>query len=171
VKVEPLVVTVRGPLDVVAAMTSVPTAPIALAGRRTDLITSVDLVTPSDVEVVDAGQVRVTIVIAADRGSRSFGVGLRPTGVVAGRSYTLSVPDVLVTLGGTSAALDAIDPAELSATVPVGDLEPGSHPVRVVFEAPDGTSLVAISPATVTVVVTSAGGATPTASPTAAPTP
>jgi YbbR domain-containing protein len=169
VTVEPPVVTVRGPLDTVAAMTSVPTDSIPLAGRRADLITNVGLVTPSDVEVVDADQVRVTITIAADRGSRSFGVGLRPTGVVAGRSYALSVPDVLVTLGGTSAALDAIDPAELSATVPVGTLEPGSHPVKVAFKAPTGTSLVAISPATVTVVVTSAAGATPT--PTPAPTP
>jgi hypothetical protein len=73
VTVEPIVVTVRGPLDAVAAMTSIQTAPIALAGRRADLTTTVDLVAPQGVEVVDGGQVRVTVVISADRGSRSFG--------------------------------------------------------------------------------------------------
>lgn len=169
VTVEPIVVTVRGPLDAVAAMTSIPTAPIALGGRKADLTTTVDLVAPQGVEVVDGGQVRVTVVISADRGSRSFGIGLRPTGAVVGRSYALSVPDVLVTLGGTSAALDAVDPTELSATVPVGDLEPGSHVVEVAFTAPDGTSLVAISPRTVTVVVTAPASPTPTSSPTATP--
>jgi YbbR domain-containing protein len=169
VTVEPIVVTVSGPLDAVAAMTSIPTAPIALAGRRADLTTTVDLVAPQGVEVVDGGQVRVTVVISADRGSRSFGVGLRPTGAVVGRSYVLSVPDVLITLGGTSAALDAVDPTELSATVPVGDLEPGSHVVEVAFTAPDGTSLVAISPRTVTVVVSAPASPTPTPTPAAAP--
>jgi len=171
VTVEPPVVTVRGPLDAVAAMPSIATEPISLAGRRADLTTTVDLVTPAGIEVVDSGTVRVTVVIAADRGSRSFGVGLRPTGAVEGRSYALSVPDVLVTLGGTSAALDAVDPAQLSATVPVGALEAGSHAVKVTFKAPDGTSLVAISPDTVTVVVTATIGPTPTPSPTATPAP
>jgi hypothetical protein len=94
---------------------------------------------------------------------------LRPTGATAGRTYELSVPDVLVTLGGTSAALDAVDPTELSATVPVGSLEPGSHVVEVAFRAPEGTNLVAISPRSVTVVVTVTSGPTPSPTPTAAP--
>ena len=169
VTVDPVVVTVRGPLDAVAAMTSISTAPIPIAGRKADLTTTVDLVPPEGVEVVDGGRVRVTVVISADRGSRSFGVGLRPTGAVAGRSYALSVPDVLVTLGGTSAALDAVDPTALSATVPVAGLEPGSHVVEVAFRAPDGTSLVAVSPKTVTVVVTDNSGPAPTPTPTASP--
>jgi YbbR domain-containing protein len=169
VTVEPVAVTVRGPLDAVATMTSIATEPIALAGRSADLTTTVDLVTPAGVEVVDGGQVRVVIDIAADRGSRSFGVGLRPTGAVEGRSYAFSVPDVLVTLGGTSAALDVVDPATLSATVPVAALEPGSHTVKVVFKAPSGTSLVAISPASVTVVVTAGSSQTPIPSPTPGP--
>ncbi len=166
VTVVPAVVTVRGPLDAVAAMTSIATRPIDLDGRTADLTTTVDLVTPADVEVVGAAQVRVTVIIAADRGSRSFGVGLRPTGALPDRSYGFSVPDVLVTLGGTSAALDQVDAAALSATVPVGGLEPGSHVVKVVFVAPDGTNLVAVSPTEVTVLVTAAGGATPSPTPT-----
>ena len=165
VSVKPLVVTIRGPLDAVTAMTSIPTEPIPLAGRTSDLTTTVGLVTPSGIEVVDGGPVRVVVRIAADRGSRSFGVGLLPTGSTAGFSYALSVPDVLVTLGGTSAALDAIDPAKLSATVPVGGLAPGTHTVDVVFKPPDGTTLVAISPASVTVTVA------PIAAPSATPTP
>jgi YbbR domain-containing protein len=169
VTVEPTVVTVRGPLDTVAAMTSIPTAAIPLAGRKADLTTTVDLVVPAGVEVIDGAQVRVTVAIAADRGSRSFGVGLRPTGAVQGLTYALSVPDVLVTLGGTSAALDAVDAAALSATVPVGDLAPGSHDVKVGFKAPAGTSLVAISPPTVTVVVSGPSAATPTPPGTPAP--
>ena len=165
VSVDPLVVTIRGPLDAVTAMTSIKTEPIPLAGRTSDLTTTVGLVTPPGIDVVDGGPVRVVVRIAADRGSRSFGVGLLPTGSVAGFSYALSVPDVLVTLGGTSAALDAIDPAKLSATVPVGGLAPGAHTVEVVFKAPDGTNLVAISPASVTVTVAPIAAPSPTPTP------
>ena len=167
VTAQPVVVTVRGPIDAIAAMTAVPTEPIAIGGRRADLTTTVGLVPPSGVEVVDTDRVRVSVAITADRGSRSYGVGLRPTGTVAGRTYALSVPDVLVTLGGTSAALDAVDPTGLSATVPVGDLQPGSHTVEVAFKAPAGTNLVSISPARVTVIVAEASLPTPTPSPAA----
>ncbi|MFI5292163.1 MAG: YbbR-like domain-containing protein, partial [Candidatus Limnocylindrales bacterium] len=97
VSVEPLVVTIRGPLDAVTSMTSIATEPIPLAGRTSDLTTTVGLLTPDGIEVVDGGPVRVVVRIVADRGSRSFGVGLLPTGSTAGFSYALSVPDVLVT--------------------------------------------------------------------------
>jgi YbbR domain-containing protein len=168
VTVEPVVVTVRGPLEAVAELTSIATEPIDIDGRREDLTTTVGLVPPTGVEVVDVQRATVTIDVAADRGSRSFGVGLRPTGGLSGRTYSLSVPDVLVTLGGTSAALSAVNPAELSATVPVGDLDPGSHLVDVTFDAPSGTSLVALTPEAVTVTVTTTS---PTPSPAPPPTP
>jgi YbbR domain-containing protein len=169
VTVDPVVVTVRGALDAIAAMDSVATARIPLDGRTTDLTTTVDLVAPAGVEIVDAGQANVTVEIAADRGSRSFGVGLRPTGGLDGRTYSLSVPDVLVTLGGTSAALAAVDPAALSASVPVGDLAPGTHTVEVVFREPSGTNLVALTPGSVTVVVST--GPAPSPGPSISPTP
>ncbi|MFI5291851.1 MAG: CdaR family protein, partial [Candidatus Limnocylindrales bacterium] len=169
VTVDPVVVTVRGALDAIAAMDSVATARIPLDGRTTDLTTTVDLVAPAGVEIVDAGQANVTVEIAADRGSRSFGVGLRPTGGLDGRTYSLSVPDVLVTLGGTSAALAAVDPAALSASVPVGDLAPGTHTVEVVFREPSGTNRVALTPGSVTVVVST--GPAPSPGPSISPTP
>ena len=163
----PVAVTARGPLDAMTDLEAVATEAIVLDGRTATFEQTVSLVPPSGVEVVDAPRVKVTVEIVAERGSRAFGVGLALDGARDDRTYRLSVPDVLVTLGGTRAALDAVDAATLRATLDVSGLVIGDTSVAVAVVAPPGTTLVAISPARVTVTV----GAGPTSPPGPTPTP
>jgi YbbR domain-containing protein len=163
----PVAVTARGPLDAMTDLEAVATEAIVLDGRTATFEQTVSLVPPSGVEVVDTPRVKVTVEIVAERGSRAFGVGLALNGARDDRTYRLSVPDVLVTIGGTRAALDAVDAATLRATLDVSGLVIGDTSVAVAVVAPPGTTLVAISPARVTVTV----GAGPTSPPGPTPTP
>ncbi|MGH2467211.1 MAG: CdaR family protein [Candidatus Limnocylindrales bacterium] len=165
--VQPAVVTVSGDAQAIGALQSIATAPLSVSGRTSDLNASIALAPPAGVAVMGPSTVRVSIDIAVQSGSQDFQVGLVLSGTAPERTYSLASPSVTVTLGGSVPALQAIDAASLTATLDVSGLGPGSHLVTVVFRVPGGTSLTAIDPARVTVVV--ASGPTPTA--TAAPSP
>jgi YbbR domain-containing protein len=153
VTVTPATVTVSGSGTTIGSLTSVPTTNIDLTGRTTDLLTSVAVQPPAGVTILGSSKVQVRVRFQAATGSRSFGAGVTLTGARADRSYTLSVPDVLVTLGGSEAALDAVDPSSLAASVDVSRLDVGTFSLTVTFAPPSGTTLVAVSPATVTITV------------------
>jgi YbbR domain-containing protein len=161
----PVVVTVSGPSETVGGLATVPTATIDLAGRTTSLVTPAELAPPEGVAIVGATSVEVRIEIAADEGSRTYPVGLTLQDARADRTYTLSTNQVNVTLGGSVADLAALDAGGLSATVNVGDLEPGERAVDVAFSAPSGLGLVSIEPTQIEVVV----GVPPSPSPTPPP--
>ena len=165
VTVTPVTATVSGSGTSIAALTSISTAPVSVAGRSTDLTTTVALQPPKGVTVLGQARVQVRIRVMVETGSRSFGAGVVLTGARPDRTYTLSVPDVLVTLGGSSAALDAVDPARLYASASVAGLDTGTFTIPVHFAAaPAGTSVVAVSPGSVQVTISAP---TPSPSPTA----
>jgi YbbR domain-containing protein len=168
VTVTPLTATLSGSGSAMEALTSVPTAPISVDGRTTDLTTMVALQPPKGITVLGSTRVQVRIQVMVETGSRSFGAGVLLTGARSDRTYSLSVPDVLVTLGGSSSALDDADPAGLYVTASVAGLDAGTFTVPVRFTPPPGTSLLAISPSSVQVTVTAP---TPSPSPTATSTP
>ncbi len=168
VTVTPLTTTVSGSGSGIAALTGVPTAPIDVAGRSTDLTTTVSLQPPKGITVVGPAKVQVRVRVTVETGSRSFGAGVTLSGARSDRVYHLSVPDVLVTLGGSSAALDAVDPATLAASVDVSGLSDGTFTLPARILTPAGTTLVAISPSSVQVTVTSPA---PSPSPTPSPSP
>jgi len=165
VTVTPVTATVSGSGTSIAALTSISTAPVSVAGRTTDLTTMVALQPPKGVTVLGQSKVQVRVRVMVETGSRSFGAGVVLTGARPDRTYTLSVPDVLVTLGGSSAALSAVDPAALYVSASVAGLDTGTFTVPVRLAVPAGTSLVAISPSSVQVTV-----AAPPASPSPTPT-
>ena len=60
---------------------------------------------------------------------------------------------VLVTIGGSTADLDRLSGSALVLDLEVAGLRPGQHEVAVTASLPTGTTLVAVSPAKVTVSV------------------
>ena len=154
VTVTPLTATVSGSGSSIAALSGIQTVPISVAGRSTDLTTSVALQPPHGVTVVGPTKVQVRVRVTLETGSRSFGAGVTLSGARADRVYHLSIPDVLVTLGGSSAALDAVNPATLSASIDVSGLSDGTFTLPARVLTPAGTTLVAISPSSVQVTVT-----------------
>ncbi|MBA2556129.1 MAG: hypothetical protein H0V12_02090 [Chloroflexi bacterium] len=171
IEVDPLAVTVSGEQSVIDEMTSVRTEPIDVAGRTTDLETDVLLAVPAGVEILGDPTASISIGIDAETGSRSFQAGLTLVGARPDRLYTLSVPEVVVTLSGPLSVLGSLDPRTLVTTVDVTDLDAGRHEVPVQLEAPEGTSAGPISPALVGVSISAPPTATPSPSPSVSPTP
>ena len=169
--VTPTAATVSGEASVIGSMSSVLTAPVDVSGATEDLKSEVALAPPRGVTVLGGAKALVRIRIEAETGSRSFGTGLRLVNARPDREYRLSVPDVLVTLGGTKAALDAVNPSALAATVDVAGLSAGSASLPARFAAPSGTDLISISPNRVTVTVIVPPTPVPTPVPTPEPTP
>jgi YbbR domain-containing protein len=69
VRVDPIVVAVKGPRSTIEARDSIRTTPVDVAGRRSGVSESVGLAFPDSVSAVDAGRVQVRVDIQAERGT------------------------------------------------------------------------------------------------------
>jgi YbbR domain-containing protein len=163
VTVTPPVVNVAGGAALLGQLDSVPTQPISLAGRTTDLLVNVGLALPQNAIAVDASRVRVSVDVVPRRGSRSFTTGLTLAGARPDRAYRVAAPSVLVTLAGTLSVLERLDPASLRASLDVSRLALGTRELPVVVTPPRGTAVVSVSPPRVRVT---AQRGTPTSPPT-----
>lgn len=165
----PSVVTVGGEASRLDALVKVDTALVSISGASDSVVAEVALQLPDGIEAVDVDQVRVRVEIAQLSGSRSFEVGVSLTGADPRLRYALGADRVVVVAGGTLAALDALDPKRLVATVDVGGVAPGTLPLAVTVRLPEGIRLVTVTPAEVEVTVVAPP--TPTPEPTPTPTP
>lgn len=168
---DPALVTVQGEAVTLADLTTISTRPVSVSGAKDDVVKTVALDLPAGVSVGGATKATVTVQVRERKGTRSLSAGIEIVGARDDRAYELSVDRVAVTLGGSLAALDAVDAATFTVSVDVSDLGEGSHVVRVVVSLPRGVSLVATNPALVGVTVTvHAPPASPTPTPTPSPT-
>jgi YbbR domain-containing protein len=166
VAVQPLVLSVEGDADQLAGLTSIDTAPISVSGATGNVSTTVGLALPTGVLSLGGDTVRVTIGIRQVTSSRTFSAGIVLTGARSDRVYSLSTDQVLVTLGGSTAALDGLEGRAFSVQAAVAGLEPGRHEVGLVANLPAGLTLLSASPPSVVVTVALPP---PSAAPSAAP--
>lgn len=174
IDVTPSVVAVEGQADALALLKGMAnTKPISIAGATGDVSTTVDLDLPAGVTAVAGTKIQVVIHLKSPDSTRTVTAGIVPNGVRSDLIYTLSTPNVIVTIGGANAALNAFDTSTLTGSVSVGDLGPGTYLVNVTVSLPAGIKLVpgGINPAQITVTVTSPATPTPAATPTPTPTP
>jgi YbbR domain-containing protein len=162
ITVEPLTVTVSGEASTVGRLDSAPTLPINVDGRTTDLEASIGLALPQGVSVSGSDQIRVTLTIERDTGTRTVLLAVVADGTSADRTYVLSATQAQVVLAGPIDVLAAIDPATLVAVTDVSSITSGTQTVSLAVTPPAGIDVVAILPAQVTVTVTTAS---PSASP------
>ena len=141
----------------------------AVSGATADVEATVGLDLPEGVAALGVDQVRVTITIRPRTGTRTFEAGVQVMNGGPDLAYRPAIDRVLLTVGGTLEALDAVDPARIAALVDVAGLGPGTTAVPVTALLPAGVSLVAASPPEVTVTVTPVATPAPTASPAAFP--
>ncbi len=165
--VDPLVVTIEGDADELAAVTTAPTAPISIEGATETIERDVELALPVGVLTVGDGMVGVRITLRAVAGTRTFSAGVALEGALADRTYTLSTNRVLVTLGGSVADLDRLESREFNVEAAVGGLGPGQHEVPITADLPAGLTLDTASPPSVIVTV----GQPPSPSPAPAASP
>jgi len=163
---DPPVVTVEGDADELVALGHADTLPVSLAGASSNVSVVVSLDLPTGVVVLGSDAIRVTVNIRPITATRSFDAGLRLIGPQAGVTYDLSVDQVLLTIGGSTADLDRLTGATIVADLDVTGLPAGSStevPVTVVL--PAGLTLVTSSPPTVTVTVVASAFIGPTPAP------
>lgn len=158
------VVSLEGDAADLANIATARTLPISIEGRTTDLDTTVAFDLPAGVAAVNPLQVSVHVFVRAVTESRTFNAGIVVTGAQADRTYTLSLPSALLTIGGSPADLDRLSGAALVVSANVAGLDVGSHQVQLSISLQAGLSVVAISPAVVTVTVSPAATPSPSAS-------
>jgi len=156
VSVVPATVTVSGESSDIRQLDSLTTEPVDISGQSVELVTDAPLVLPDGITTNGQPSVSVIVTFTDAVGSRRYEVGTSLTGAQPGYSYRLGVPSVDVILSGSVRQLDELTPDQLEADIPVADLQVGDNEVMPVFEAPRGTSLVSITPESVTVTVAAA---------------
>ncbi len=154
VTVEPTVVTVKGDADRLAALESVDTAPISVAGASKTVTSTVALDPPDDVSPLDGTEVTVVVTFRPVTSTRAFETGYRLVGADTALRYTVSVDRVLITIGGSVADLDRLTGATLVVDLDVRGLKPGTTDVPVTIVLPPGLTLVSASPPNIPVTVT-----------------
>jgi YbbR domain-containing protein len=153
VAADPLVVSVEGDADQLAALVSADTAPMSVSGATSDVSTEVPLALPSGVVAIDTDSVRVSVHIEALTETRTYSAGIRLDGREPGLDYELSETQALLTLFGPVADLDRLGSAPIVVGVNVAGLAPGAHDLPVVPSLPSTLTLVEVSPETVTVTI------------------
>jgi YbbR domain-containing protein len=167
IAVDPPVISVEGDADALAILLKVDTGPISITGASTDLVRTVPLDLLAGVTSISGDSATVTIVLRPVAATRTYSVGIVLSGARDDRTYTLSSASVLITVGGTVAALDSLDPRTLAVVADVNGLAPGSHKIKLRISLPADVQLVATSPPEVTVTITT--NPAPTATPSPAP--
>jgi YbbR domain-containing protein len=167
IDVDPLAVTVSGSLEALTQLDSVQTAAIDLTGRRSDVDVEAALELPEGITAVDTSVARVALTIEPLGSSRLYVVGLALDGARGDLQYRLSVADVLVTVGGLTTDLEALEPTALLGRLDVSDLGLGTHSVAVRVRPPTGLRVLEINPPNVAVTISAPppGGVPPTGSP------
>ncbi len=173
VEVQPALVTVEGETDALAGLVSIGTRPVTISGATSDVATEVGLVVPAGIAVLGVQRVTVAITLRPREGTRTLEAGVEILNPNPDLAYQTAVDRVLLTVGGTLEALDAIDPTGVTARLDVSGLAPGTTAVTVDVRLPPGVTLVAASPVRVNVTASPVATATPTPSPSPAvlPTP
>jgi YbbR domain-containing protein len=157
------VVSLEGDAGDLADVSTARTAPISIEGRTSDLDTTVAYDLPPGVEALTPVNVQVHVFVRAVTESRTFNAGIVATGARADRTYSLSVEQALLTIGGSPADLDRLSGSTLTLSANVADLEIGTHQVALTIALQAGMTVAAISPQTITVTVGPGASAAPSA--------
>ena len=156
VTTDPLVVTVGGDRDAIAALDRVDTGAIDVSGINSGRTVTVPLVVPQGVRVIGEAQATVTITVVALAGTRPFPlVAVQPVGLGTGLAATVSPATIDVTLAGTVPLLSILGADAVSASVDLSGRGPGTYTLDVVVRVPNGTAIQSVQPLRVAVTIRS----------------
>jgi YbbR domain-containing protein len=154
--VEPSTVTLRGLPDVLSEISEVLTEPLSIDDVSSDQAFEAELVLPEGTRLADESAetvATVTAQIGPSVSSRTFVVGV----VCAGNGDNACLPaleQVTLTLSGPGEALSDLTAADLTPTLDVAGLGPGTYNLPpIVGGLPEGVEMIAITPGSVSVTV------------------
>jgi len=161
VSVNPAAVTVQGDADALRTLAAINTGTVDLTGATGDVTRVVNLVLPAGITTLGPGTATVTVHLTPVTGSETFSAGIVLSGARDDRLYSLSIDQILVTLGGSPAALAGIQGQTFAVTVDVDGLAPGPHVLTPTVNLPASLTLIALSPPTISVTVSIAPATPP----------
>jgi YbbR domain-containing protein len=164
IDLQPSIVSVLGDADDLKSLVAADTQPIQLNGDTKTVTREVALALPQNVTAVDVDRVEVTIRIEPVTEARTFTAGVALLNAAGDRVYSLSTPQVLLTLFGSVADLDRLASGPVIAQLDVAGLNPGEHLLPVKPVVPTGVSVADMSPPSVTVTIGVPPPATPSPS-------
>jgi YbbR domain-containing protein len=147
------VVSVEGDAAALAAVANARTMPVSVEGRTADVEETVGFDLAQGVTAVTPSSVQVNVVIRAVTGSRTFNAGVVVIGAQADLAYSLSIQEALLTIGGSPVDLDRLSGATLVLNADVAGLGSGIHQVALTIPLQAGLTVVAITPASVTITI------------------
>ncbi|MGH2462624.1 MAG: CdaR family protein [Candidatus Limnocylindria bacterium] len=158
VTVEPAAVTLFGPPDVLAGITSVETTPVNLGVVTADGVVEATLVLPDQTSLAEGtvATIAVSFTVDPELASRTILVGPVCQNVGSGLVCELQASQIPVTVSGPRSAIAALTPAQVTPVLNMAGLGEGTHVVTPTVTLPAGISLVqALTP--LTVVLTTGG--------------
>jgi YbbR domain-containing protein len=166
VTVDPQVVAVEGDGDQLASLNRIDTVPVSVAGSSSTLSVVTELSFPTGVLALGPNTVTVRITFRQVSSTRTLSAGIVLAGARPDLVYALGADRVLVTVGGTTAALDRLAAGSFTVTVNVASMGPGTTGLPITVALPEGLNVLSVNPGSVSVT---ASRATPTAGPTGLP--
>lgn len=163
VTTDPLVVTVSGDREVIAAIDQISTVPVDVTGIATGREIVAPLDVPEGARVVGEARATVTLTVVALTGTLPFPlVAVEAQNVGPGLAASVDPRTVSVVVAGTVPELQRLPADAVTATVDAGGLGPGSYVLDVSARVPASVALRSVQPFRVTVTITSTS---PTPSP------
>lgn len=147
--VSPTTVPVVGPRELLQTISFLKTQPVDISNAATDITQTVSLSLPNEIRLVTPTQIRVDVRILPTDGLRSFQITPSISGLPPGRSATLDVETVEVTLGGLAPELSKVTSTQIPLSVRLDGLGTGTFTVDVGISVPSNLNLVKVSPAKV----------------------
>ena len=155
VTVDPVAVTVRGEQAAIARLLRLDTAPIDVTGLTANRKTTVSLVLPDGVALVEPLDATVTVTVVPLAGTRPFYSALQAVNLSGGLDLTIDPGSVTVIVAGPANVLATMPAEQVLATVDASGRGPGTYTLDVAIKLPSGVTLQSVQPTRVTVTIRS----------------
>lgn len=153
VSISPPAIQVQGPLEASQQIDGIALPVVNVNGARTDIVRSIAVPLPPGLAFVNTERVTVTLTIEPTSGSLRTSVALETAGLSGSLRASASPDAVTVTLEGPLPLLNALLSGDVRAVIDLGGLGVGTHTVPVTVEAPEGITVEAVQPESVTVTI------------------
>ena len=155
VTVDPVAVTVRGEQSAIAQLARLDTAPVDVTGLGANHASTVALILPDGVTLVQPVSASVTVFVVAIAGTRPFYTVVAVQNLGAGLDATTDPGSVTAILAGPANTLAALPAEQVVVTVDAAGKGPGTYTVDVAVKLPLAVTLQSVQPTRVTLTIRS----------------
>ncbi len=150
-RVEPSVLSVVGPQDLLQPLASLKTVPVDVSNIRSSFTKIVALDLPQEINLATDNAVQVTVTIEPIRGTAVFYVAPQVLGIATAYIAEPEFRSVEVTISGAGPALSLLRPEQLSVHLNMHGEGPGTYTQDVEVRIPPEFKVVKVDPKTINV--------------------